>query len=72
MGGKSIEFDVLPDGLKSIISWVADLLMRMDRIEWVDDRDVFEREFILLLDEVDIHLHPSWQRKILSLSKTYL
>lgn len=65
MGGKSIEFDVLPDGLKSIISWVADLLMRMDRIEWVDDRDIFEREFILLLDEVDIHLHPSWQRKIL-------
>lgn len=65
MGGKSIEFDVLPDGLKSIISWVADLLMRMDRIEWVDDRNIFEREFILLLDEVDIHLHPSWQRKIL-------
>ncbi len=65
IGGKSIEFDVLPDGLKSIISWVADLLMRMDRIEWVDDRDIFEREFILLLDEVDIHLHPSWQRKIL-------
>lgn len=63
--GNVIEFDVLPDGLKSIISWIADILMRMDRIAWVDDRDIFDREFILLLDEVDIHLHPSWQRKIL-------
>lgn len=65
MHGEKIEFDVLPDGLKSIISWIADLLMRMDRIRWVDERDIFEREFILFLDEVDIHLHPSWQRKIL-------
>ncbi len=65
MDGKIIEFDVLPDGLKSIISWIADLLMRMDRINWVDNTNIFERNFILLLDEIDIHLHPAWQRKIL-------
>ena len=59
------DFDVLPDGLKSMIAWIADLLMRMDRIPWVDNRDIFDREFILFLDEIDIHLHPSWQRKIL-------
>ncbi len=60
-----LDFDVIPDGLKSIVSWIADCLMKMDRIRWVDDRNVFDREFILLLDEIDIHLHPSWQRKIL-------
>ena len=55
---------LLPDGLKSIVSRIADLLMRLDRIPWVDDTPPMKRPF-LLLDEVDIHLHPSWQRKVL-------
>jgi predicted ATP-binding protein involved in virulence len=63
--GKEIEFDLLPDGLKSIISWIADLLMRLDRLKWVDDRNVLDRNFILFLDEIEIHLHPAWQRRIL-------
>jgi predicted ATP-binding protein involved in virulence len=62
---KRLEFDVLPDGLKSIISLLADLIRRLDQIEWIDDRNVLERNFILFLDEIDIHLHPAWQRKIL-------
>ncbi len=61
----ALDFDVLPDGLKSILSWIADLLMRMDRIKWIDDREVFDRNFILFLDEIEVHLHPAWQRKIL-------
>ena len=39
--------------------------MRMDRIQWADDIPVLERPFLLLLDEIDVHLHPAWQRKIL-------
>jgi energy-coupling factor transporter ATP-binding protein EcfA2 len=57
--------DLLPDGLKSIVSWLTDVLMRMDRLQWVDDRPVTDQPLILFLDEVDIHLHPKWQRKIL-------
>ncbi|MBK8562769.1 MAG: AAA family ATPase [Saprospiraceae bacterium] len=60
-----LDFNLLPDGLKSIISWLADLLMRMDRVKWVDDIPVFERNFILFLDEIEVHMHPRWQRKIL-------
>jgi predicted ATP-binding protein involved in virulence len=60
-----LDFSLLPDGLKSIISWVADLLMRMDRLKWVNDTPVFERNFILFLDEIEVHMHPAWQRKIL-------
>lgn len=60
-----LTFDNLPDGLKSVISWIADLLMRMDRIKWKSDLDVFERKFILFLDEIEVHLHPAWQRKVL-------
>jgi predicted ATP-binding protein involved in virulence len=62
---KILSFDVLPDGLKSIISWVSNLLMRLDRIAWATNDDVLDRRFILFLDEIDVHLHPAWQRKIL-------
>lgn len=61
----SLNFDILPDGLKSMISWIGDLLMRMDRLKWKDDLPIFERNFILFLDEIEVHLHPAWQRKIL-------
>lgn len=63
--GREVRLDLLPDGLKSIVSWVADLLMRLDRIPWKDGTPILEREFLLLLDEVDIHLHPAWQRRVL-------
>jgi predicted ATP-binding protein involved in virulence len=65
INGQTLEFEVLPDGLKSIISWISDLFMRMDRIPWIDDCSILKRRFILFLDEIDIHLHPVWQRKIL-------
>jgi predicted ATP-binding protein involved in virulence len=67
--GTVIQLGLLPDGLKSIVSWVADLLMRLDRIPWQDNTPVLERPFLLLLDEVDIHLHPAWQRKVLPLAQ---
>jgi predicted ATP-binding protein involved in virulence len=61
-----IRFDGLPDGLKSIISWVADLSLRLENIPWADKaKDSFAQPIILLLDEIDIHLHPKWQRRIL-------
>lgn len=63
--GQVLNFDQLPDGLKSMVSWMGDLLMRMDRLKWVNNTPVLERNFILLLDEIEVHLHPAWQRKIL-------
>ena len=63
--GRKLDFDLLPDGLRSLISWIGDLLMRMDALKWENDLPVFEREFILFLDEIEVHLHPSWQRKVL-------
>ncbi|MBC7977606.1 MAG: AAA family ATPase [Myxococcales bacterium] len=65
--GVVVRLGLLPDGLKSIVSWIADLLMRLDRIPWQDATPVLQRSFLLLLDEVDIHLHPAWQRKVLPL-----
>ncbi len=61
--GKHLEFDVLPDGLKSILSLIADLIRRLDKLD--DNSNILEHHFLLFLDEIDIHLHPAWQRKIL-------
>jgi predicted ATP-binding protein involved in virulence len=60
-----VEFDTLPDGLRALISWIGDLLMRMDEVKWVNNLPIHERPFILLLDEIEVHLHPAWQRKVL-------
>lgn len=68
--GRVSDFDVLPDGLKSILSWVTDLLMRMDLIPWENQLPIFERQFLLLLDEIEVHLHPAWQRRILPVLQT--
>lgn len=65
LNNQVLDFDVLPDGLKSVISWVADLAVRLDSIPWVQQRSIFEQNIILFLDEIDIHLHPKWQRRIL-------
>ena len=59
------DFDVLPDGLKSLISWIADVAMRLDMLQWKNNTPVFERDIILMLDEIEVHLHPAWQRKVL-------
>lgn len=65
INGKDLDFDVLPDGLRSLISWIADLAGRVDLLKWKDDSPIFEKNLILFLDEIEIHLHPAWQRKIL-------
>jgi predicted ATP-binding protein involved in virulence len=67
---QEVEFDVLPDGLRSILSWMGDLLMRLDSISWVDKSiPVNEQRIILLLDEIEVHLHPKWQYQILPLTQ---
>ena len=62
---QELDFDVLPDGLRSLTSWMGDLLMRVDSLRWQDDLPAFEKNLILFLDEIEVHLHPAWQRKVL-------
>ncbi len=67
---KEVEFDVLPDGLRSVLSWMGDLLMRLDAIPWENDTiPVNHQNIILMLDEIEVHLHPKWQYQILPLTK---
>lgn len=63
--GRDVAFDTLPEGLKSMVTWVVDLALRLESIPWKNSREIFSQPIILFLDEVDIHLHPKWQRRIL-------
>lgn len=72
INGQSVPLSTLPDGLKSILSWVCDLAQRLERIPWAQPGDIFSQPIILLLDEIDIHLHPKWQRRILPATQKLL
>jgi hypothetical protein len=65
LDGVRLGFDVLPEGLKSLLAWLGDLVMRLSRTRWVDELPFRERQLLLLLDELDVHLHPRWQRAVL-------
>lgn len=63
-GSTLLPLDMLPDGLRSIIGWLVDAAVMLD--VWLEGRrDPFDTEVVFLLDEIESHLHPAWQRKIL-------
>lgn len=61
-----IPINQLSDGYKSTISLVADIAYRMAVLNPQLLGNVFrETDGIILIDEVDLHLHPTWQQRIL-------
>lgn len=61
-----ISINQLSDGYKGTISLVADIAYRMAVLNPQLLGNVCrETDGIVLIDEVDLHLHPSWQKRIL-------
>ena len=59
-----LPLDVLSQGTQSIIQFLARLLFGY--AEYYDfPKDLEEKPGILIIDEIDAHLHPSWQRRII-------
>ncbi len=54
----------LSDGYQSIISWYGDLLFRITEA-FQDYKKPQDARGLLLLDEIDLHLHPKWQRRVI-------
>jgi energy-coupling factor transporter ATP-binding protein EcfA2 len=50
-------------GYRSMIAWVVDLASRMFEA-YPDSADPLTEPAIALVDEIDLHLHPRWQREI--------
>jgi len=55
-----IEFDKLSEGYKSSIIWVTDLFSRLLENQ-KDIKKIQEFRAIVLIDEIDLYLHPKWQ-----------
>lgn len=59
-----VEMSALSLGYQSLIAWVVDLASRLfDR--YPDSENPLEEPAIVLVDEIDLHLHPKWQRAII-------
>ena len=61
-----IPLSLLSDGYKCTISLIADIAYRMALLNpQLLDNVLTETEGIVLIDEIDLHLHPVWQKRIL-------
>ncbi len=70
---KGIELSLksLSHGYQTTTAFVMDLVMRMSRafgdrfrVEHRDGRPIIPHSGVVLVDEMELHLHPSWQKKI--------
>lgn len=61
-----IPISQLSDGYKGTLSLIADIAYRMAVLNpQYLDKVLLETEGIVLIDEIDLHLHPKWQKRIL-------
>jgi len=61
-----IPLNQLSDGYKSTISLIADVAYRMAVLNpQLLNSVTSETEGVVLIDEIDLHLHPAWQQRIL-------
>ena len=69
-----IELDVgqLSDGERGVLALVLDLARRLSQANPSLDDPLSEGHAVVLIDEIDLHLHPKWQRQIIhNLTKTF-
>ncbi len=65
-GREPFGFDQLSDGYSSVIHIVSDLILRMDK-NWIlkGELSKYDVEGIVMIDELETHLHIELQKKIL-------
>lgn len=64
LGSQRLDFSQLPDGVRNLLGLVVDFVRRRDTANWQPEF-AETRPGVLLVDEVDAHLHPKWQRTVL-------
>jgi predicted ATPase len=61
----TLPLSALSDGYQAMAAWCGDLLWQITET-FGDYKDPLSARGLLLVDEVDIHLHPIWQRRLVS------
>lgn len=57
----------LSDGIRNMIAMIADIAYRAVRLnKQFKEKAPLQSPGIVLIDEVDMHLHPSWQQNVLA------
>lgn len=71
-GREPFGFDQLSDGYSAVIHILSDLILRMDK-NWIlgNELSEYNMEGIVLIDELETHLHIELQKKILPFLTTF-
>jgi len=59
-----VPFRAMGLGYQTMIAWMVDLAARMMR-RWPDSKNPITEPAVVLVDEIDLHLHPIWQRQLM-------
>lgn len=63
-GGIALDVAQLSDGERGVLALVFDLARRLSQANPTLDDPLSEGQAVVLIDEIDLHLHPTWQRQI--------
>ncbi|WP_257457649.1 AAA family ATPase [Archangium lipolyticum] len=63
VGGRKVPTIAMSDGYRSILALAGDLIWRLIQA-FPKSTNPLHEEGVVLIDELDIHLHPRWQRYI--------
>ena len=70
-GGEELLIDQLSDGEKCLMAMTGDIARRL-AIANPNSENPLEGKGVVLIDEIDLHLHPAWQRSVIpSLERTF-
>ena len=59
-------------GYQTLVVWLTDFADKLF-VRYPNSKNPLEEPAIVLIDEIDLHLHPSWQRKLIkSLSEIFI
>jgi hypothetical protein len=61
---RELRIQQLSDGERSMIAFVFDLTRRLAQLNENDPDPAAHGLGVVLIDEIDLHLHPAWQRRI--------
>lgn len=66
-----IPLNQLSDGYQNVAAWVGDLMYRINE-NFANFKEPLKARGLLLIDEIDLHLHPRWQRFLYNFLKMKL
>lgn len=70
--GDTYDIKTLSDGYKTSIAMVMDIAIRMAEANPWHGVEALKSAGVILIDEIELHLHPSWQQRIiLDLQRTF-